>query len=76
MTKEVGNLLLIELTGNRDSDVSNAILYKLLFFSGIPDHDSVKLCYSRSQLFFIHFYCLTTVDMISLQRMLIGFRLD
>lgn len=33
---------------------SNAILYILLFFSGNPDHDSVKLCYSRSQVFFIH----------------------
>lgn len=38
-----------------DCDVSNAILYKLLFFSGIPDHDSVKLCYTRNLLFFIHF---------------------
>ncbi len=65
MIKEEGNVLLIELTGkNGDTDVSNAILYELLFFSGIPDHDSVKLCYSRSQLFFIHFCCLAAAEMI------------
>lgn len=33
-----------------ECDISNAILYKL-FFSGVSDHDSVKLCYSMSQVF-------------------------
>lgn len=51
ITKLVGFMLLMELTGNTQCDVSNAILYKLCFFSGISDHDSVKLCYSRSQVF-------------------------
>lgn len=54
ITKQVGDVLLI-ITDWKHRDVSNAILYKLLFFSGIPDHDSVKLCFSRSQLFLIYF---------------------
>lgn len=71
MTKEVGN---------EGCDVSNAILYELLFFSGVPDCDSGKLCYSRSQMFFIYFHRWVTVEIICVHRRLsvttVGFMED
>lgn len=48
---EVGNIL---LTGKQI--VTSQMQFYInfyYFFSGIPDHNSVKLCYSRSQLFLI-----------------------
>ena len=59
-------MLLMELTGNTPSVTSQMQFYinfLLCFFSGISDHDSVKLCYSRSQVFFfIRCGCLGTKE--------------
>lgn len=41
----------MELTGNTQSVTSQMQFYINFFFSGVSDHDSVKLCYSMSQVF-------------------------